>query len=240
MKNRVSSVTQGSGLSVHSCAARQVEAAKTLFFIAEKRWGKFWKAPYQTEMRRLLAVIFLLVGAYLTSCFKANEIEQIIGPYFIGAVDVSENMGIVYNENEDYSGGGYVVSPTVYEIEWNDKFITAKQHPRESPEKLIIRDYSEHAFDSLKKAGQMERIHVVSDSLAKVKFALNKKAGLFSKLSNREYRKNLTFYYLIDTRDKSRYSMLFLSATEFESALDSLKVGKFENKRYYEHLDKTE
>ncbi|MFT4526206.1 MAG: hypothetical protein ACI85F_002371 [Bacteroidia bacterium] len=191
-------------------------------------------------MRRLLTVIFLLAGACLTSCFDTIENEQIIGPYFILATDLPENMCIVYNENEDHSGGGYVVSPTVYEIEWNDKYISAKQHPRESPEKLILGDYREHAFDSLKKAGQMERIHVVSDSLAKVKFELSKKAGLFSKLSNKEYRKNLTFYYLIDIRDRSPYSTLFLSKSAFESALDSLKVGKFENKRYYEHLDAKE
>lgn len=38
MKNRGSSVKHGSGLSVRSCAARKGEAAKTLFFMAEKRW----------------------------------------------------------------------------------------------------------------------------------------------------------------------------------------------------------
>jgi hypothetical protein len=39
MSNRVSSVTQGSGLSVRTCAARQGEAVKTLFFMARKRYG---------------------------------------------------------------------------------------------------------------------------------------------------------------------------------------------------------
>ncbi len=37
MKNRVSSVTQGSGLSARSCAAQQGKGAKTVFLIAEKR-----------------------------------------------------------------------------------------------------------------------------------------------------------------------------------------------------------
>ncbi|MFT5184076.1 MAG: hypothetical protein ACI84C_001204 [Flavobacteriales bacterium] len=44
----------------------------------------------------------------------------------------------------------------------------------------------------------------------------------------------------MDIRDRSPYSTLFLSKSAFESALDSLKVGKFENKRYYEHLDAKE
>ena len=37
MQNRVSSVRQGSGLPFRSCPVGQGEAAKTLFFIAEKR-----------------------------------------------------------------------------------------------------------------------------------------------------------------------------------------------------------
>jgi hypothetical protein len=55
MKNRVSSVTQGSGLSVHSCAARQGEAAKILFFIAEKRCKEFSNG--QLELKPVLSLL---------------------------------------------------------------------------------------------------------------------------------------------------------------------------------------
>lgn len=165
----------------------------------------------------------------LTSCFDTIESQQIVGPYFVLAIDLPENMCIVYNEKEDHSGGGHVVSPTVYEIEWNDNFIVAKQHPKNDIEELVLNDYRLHTFDSLKKAGLMEQIHSISDSLSKVKFEVNKQAGLLDKLKGK-IKKDLTLYYLIDTRERSPYSTLFLSKQELDTALIKLKVGRF-NKR---------
>lgn len=191
-----------------------------------------------TTLQNVTIATISLVSLTLTGCiFDTVEDEQIAGPYFVLAVDLPENMCIVYNEKEDHSGGGHVVSPTVYEIEWNDNFIVAKQHPKNDIEELVLNDYREHAFDSLKKSGQMEHIHSISDSLSKVKFEVNKQAGLFDKLKEKN-KKDITLYYLIDTREKSPYSTLFLSKQELDSELIKLNVGRLDRRKYYDYLDK--
>ncbi|MBV6486049.1 MAG: hypothetical protein KFKLKKLM_02681 [Flavobacteriales bacterium] len=188
-------------------------------------------------MKTTIAPIFILLMTCMTSCFDTIESEQLVGPYFVLAIDLPENMCIVYNEKEDHSGGGHVVSPTVYEIEWNDNFIVAKQHPKDDIESIVLNDYREHAFDSLKKSGQMEHIHSISDSLSKVKFAVNKQAGLYEKLKGKTKR-DITIFYLIDTRERSPYSTLFLSKHELDSALIELNVGRLDKRKYYDYLDK--
>ncbi|MEZ5009532.1 MAG: hypothetical protein R2753_15410 [Chitinophagales bacterium] len=142
-------------------------------------------------------------------------------------------MCIIYNEKENYSGGGHVVPPTVYEINWNNKFILTKQHPKDKLKELLLRDYRLHAFDSLKKAGQIDRVHFISDSLSKVKFEINKEAGLFDNFKI-ENVNDLTFYYLIDTRERALYSTLFLNKQELDIAISKLNVGEFENKIYFD------
>jgi hypothetical protein len=188
-------------------------------------------------MKTATTTIFILLMTCLTSCFDTIESEQLVGPYFVLAIDLPENMCIVYNEKEDHSGGGHVVSPTVYEIEWNDSFIVSKQHPKDDIEELVLNDYRLHAFDSLKKSGQTEQIHSISDSLSKVQFAKHKQAGLFDKFKGKN-KKDITLYYLIDTRERSPYSTLFLSKQELDTALVKLNVGQLDKKKYYDYLDK--
>lgn len=190
-------------------------------------------------MRKISQAICIIIPTLLTSCFWGSyKNEQIVGPYFLSAPDSPDQMSIVYTEKEDYSGGGVVIDRTIYEIEWNKDFIVAKQHPS-NIKRTITEIYVGHKFDSLKKTGQVTNIHLIADSLGKRKYALEEQSGRFE-ITKDKNKNDVTLYYLIDVKTKQYWPTLFLSQEELETAMKTLSVGHFDNRLYFDPLDRRE
>jgi nitrous oxide reductase accessory protein NosL len=74
-------------------------------------------------LARLLPVLALL----LSGCGYAHD-EKLTGPYRLIAVDVDEQMDVSYS----LPNGGAIgrIPETVFSVGWNDRYIVAKQHPK--------------------------------------------------------------------------------------------------------------
>jgi hypothetical protein len=69
----------------------------------------------------------LLSALFLFGCgLGFSHDEQIVGPYRLIAVDVSEQMHVAYSLGKDAIGR---IPETVFAVGWNDHYIVAKQHP---------------------------------------------------------------------------------------------------------------
>jgi hypothetical protein len=74
----------------------------------------------------LVSMIFLL-----QSCQDLAHEEKIVTDFYLIAVDADTDMSLSYKVNE----GGYIgiISPTVFSVGYDSKYLYAKQHP-EGPE----------------------------------------------------------------------------------------------------------
>lgn len=74
----------------------------------------------------LAVPLTLVVGLVLRGFGFAHD-EHLVGPYYLNAVDIREQMSLAY-ALEDGSRIGRV-DATVFAVGWNDRYIVAKQHP---------------------------------------------------------------------------------------------------------------
>ena len=79
-------------------------------------------------MKKITYILFLII---LSSCgvFDYTYQKQIGESYFLRAIDLKESMCIAFGTKDSNEG---IVPSTVYEVQWNDEIILAKQHPRNS------------------------------------------------------------------------------------------------------------
>jgi hypothetical protein len=85
-----------------------------------------------SPMRLLLACAFGgILATQLASCGFAHD-ETLTGPYRLVAVDTQEEMSICYTLEKGNCVGR--VSGTIFSVGWNERFIVAKQHPRNNRE----------------------------------------------------------------------------------------------------------
>jgi hypothetical protein len=71
-------------------------------------------------------LIFLLFG-----CFPFGESnEHIVGRYYLGYLDGRDYMSIEVESKKNKGSYRSVITPTVFEIGFNENFIIAKQHPK--------------------------------------------------------------------------------------------------------------
>ncbi|MBI3503003.1 MAG: hypothetical protein HY063_14530 [Bacteroidetes bacterium] len=184
-------------------------------------------------MKKIFLLFFLIFILFLTGCFDTVEETHIYDQYIILAIDVSDNMCIVF-KNEDYSNST-VIAPTVFDVEWNNDYILAKQHPA-SFKNAIISDFYPKIFDSLRKNNWEDDIYWRADSLATIKYKKNFKLGLYNDFIDKS-KNEITLYYLIDTRFNDKKGKLYLTLSELDKDLIKLNVGKFTNKKYFSSLD---
>ncbi|WP_333662222.1 hypothetical protein [Chishuiella changwenlii] len=96
-------------------------------------------------MRKCILVIFSLLLFSSCNDIKSN---QIIGRYYLVAVDTKDDMSIGYEVDE--SGNTVDVVPeTIFSVGNNDKYIIAKQHPntnRKITNYFIIPIYKEFTY----------------------------------------------------------------------------------------------
>lgn len=79
---------------------------------------------------KLFLFLFFLVF-FLSSCHQMTVEEKIIDNYYIAASDDSDEKFLSFHENSDNQIYGSIIEPCVFAIGYNDKFIIAKQHPKE-------------------------------------------------------------------------------------------------------------
>lgn len=75
---------------------------------------------------KFLLISFMLW--HLAACNGNAYHEELVGGYFLYAVDVRSDMILGYKDGK-YGIG--IIKATVYAAGYNDKFIILKQHPRE-------------------------------------------------------------------------------------------------------------
>ncbi len=178
--------------------------------------------------------LLFLISVSVTSCFDTIKNEQIVGPYFLIAIDSKEDMCIIYNESENYSGGAAVVNSTVFEINFNNNYIIAMQHPIEGVKETILHNYREQIFYNSKIEFNSAKVN--TDSLARIKYDEDKLDGKLDNFYGKE-NKEITLYYLIDVKSKLPNSTLYLTKQELDSALLKLNVGVLDRKIYFQDLD---
>ena len=78
-------------------------------------------------MLKYVVLLALVSGTLLSGCGFVHD-EHIVGPYYLNAVDTDEQMSLCYA----LDGGDRVgrIDETVFAVGWNDRFIVAKQHPK--------------------------------------------------------------------------------------------------------------
>ena len=86
------------------------------------RFGDATRLGMKT-LARLLPVIALL----FSGCGYVHD-EKLTGPYRLIAVDVDEQMNVSYSLPNGSAVGR--IPETVFSVGWNDRYIVAKQHPK--------------------------------------------------------------------------------------------------------------
>lgn len=80
-------------------------------------------------MKKISILTFTLLLTQLVGCWQTVVFdEKITGPYRLSAIDITEEMSVCYElEEEDTCIGR--IPETVFSVGWNENFIVAKQHP---------------------------------------------------------------------------------------------------------------
>jgi hypothetical protein len=193
--------------------------------------------------RRDSFCILVSISTILTGCFSfdTNTSDNIIGNYYIIAIDESEES-LNYNANKGGDGFSTVlVDGSVYEVLWNDNFILTKQHPEDSVAELaynLIRyklwrdtvktmnlaDKSKLSFDTL--------LNKAIDNSSKANFQKRLLKGDLTFIKNTK-QSEITFYYLIDIKNNPEEPIAFFNKDSLNLWLDKLQVGTLTKKRTY-------
>lgn len=98
--------------------------------------------------KRIIISLIIISLFCLWFCFYGRFVhdELLTGNYRLIAVDVSEQMSVCYSLNK----GGAVgrINETVYSVGWDNRYIVAKQHPKNDRTKTNF-FYLEMAKDSM-------------------------------------------------------------------------------------------
>ena len=80
----------------------------------------------QPDMK-VLALLLPVIALLFCGCGYAHD-EKLTGPYRLIAVDVDEQMDVSYSLPKGSALGR--IPETVFSVGWNDRYIVAKQHPK--------------------------------------------------------------------------------------------------------------
>jgi hypothetical protein len=97
-----------------------------------------------------ITVALLFIGfmfLYWSNDYEKTEVFKVTGNYQLSYFSNKKSMTLYYNYKEEY-GGSKVIDETVYQVDWNDEWIIAKQHPNlEEPIQDRLFNYSEKTGD---------------------------------------------------------------------------------------------
>lgn len=80
---------------------------------------------------KYLFIIFLIIIFSCDSSFRYKE--NIIGNYYLVALELNEDMSLSYKVNEEDDAFVGIVNPTVFALGYNKDYIIVKQHPEKKP-----------------------------------------------------------------------------------------------------------
>ena len=179
----------------------------------------------------------------LTSCGFAYE-KELVDNYFLVACDVGEQMSLTYN-NDGKSNYSTIISETIFETKWNDRFIVVKTHPADIRKSIRLIYYCKHLKSSGLKEDptrhaftqkEVDEIHN-ADSLAEMDADTILKSINIMDGKDRAKRQ-VTLYYLLDTKNQNQDPLLYLTENELNIALQQQQVGVLNHSKYFEYLDK--
>jgi hypothetical protein len=179
-------------------------------------------------------IAIVLISLILTGCLGFSYQKELIDNYYLIACDVGEQMNLSYNKDGG-SNYGTLVSQTVFEAKWNDRFIVIKTHPENLRESLKYAFYLQY----VSKLG-ISNNYAEADSLAEIKTNVFMETRNIYGTNKNEYRHNLTLYYLLDTKNQGQIPLVFLEEEELNKAMEEKRVGKLTNTEYFDYLDKKE
>ena len=184
----------------------------------------------------------IFISTVLTSCFHfdTNTYDNIIGNYYVLAIDDSEEF-LTYSTEKDGSWSSSLVDGSVYEVLWNDNFILTKQHPEDRVKELACNHIRHKLWrDTVNKMNLADNSKLYLDALLNKKIDDYAKADFQKRLAsgdlifiNNTKQSDITFYYLIDIKNKPEEPIVFFNKDSLNLWLDKLQVGKLTNKRTY-------
>jgi len=194
----------------------------------------------------LKASIVIVLTLSLTGCGFAYK-KELIDNYFLVATDIDEQMSLDYNDDEArkqiYST---IISETVFDAKWNDRFIVVKTHPVDTKESIKsiyyykhLRNDAQFKVDSTRVSFTQKEVDAIdganilaqrdADSILESIKLLNGKG---------QTRGKFTLYYLLDTKNQNQVPLLFITENELNVALQQQQVGVLNHSKYFEDLDK--
>ncbi len=183
------------------------------------------------HFKKIIGILFLSLAL---ACSNTFEHKKLIDHYYLLALDAPESMTLSYSDKgeEPYT---QIVPPTIFEAQWNDRFIIVKSHPQEF-KKTVTEALHYNFIKDLQKDTGVKNIEYKADKLAEKEYYRLLKSGEFDKIK-KENKNQFTIYYLLDTKDQNKQPIIFFTEKELDAALQELKVGELPNKKYYEALD---
>ncbi len=177
----------------------------------------------------------IIISSTLIGCLDTIERKELITNYYLLAIDLPDNMTLCYS---DESGPVFsnLIAPTIFEVQWNERFIILKSHPKDFKASIteVLRN---EFFKELAKDSTLENIAYTADTLSEKEYYRLLQSGKFEEI-NHKHKQKATIYYLLDTRNQNQDPKLFLTETKLKNALIELSVGNLPNRQYYEFLDK--
>lgn len=202
----------------------------------------------RTMNNRFFYLIFigLIIQITFQSCSSENE-NKIIGKYYIEKIgDSKTSLSYEINQNEpNHSFKKNLISAYVYEVQWNDNFILAKQHPEyEVQVEALNQIFHINRRKTMKEKELNNENEFYSDTLLVEKVRNTSKIEFEKRLENGDLKfinrtsnnknaeeNNITFYYLIDIKNSPKEPIAFFNKDSLNFHIDKLEVGKFKNKR---------
>lgn len=193
-------------------------------------------------------IYFIFFIFIIQSCKVEND-TKIIGQYYIQKIgDSKTSLSYEINQNEPkLSYKKNLINAYVYEVQWNDNFILAKQHPeyevkvealsqifhinkRKTMKEKELNNENEFYFDTL----LVEKVRNIS----KIEFEKRLENGDLKFINKTSNNKNveensITFYYLIDIKNNPYVPFVFFHRDSLSFHIDRLKVGEFKHKRNF-------
>lgn len=187
-------------------------------------------------MRKFIKIIgAIIISTTLIGCLDTIERKELIDNYYLLAIDIPDNMTLCYS---DEGGPVYsnLIAPTIFEVQWNDRFIIVKSHPEDFKTSVtdVLRN---NILKELAKDSTLENIGYTADTLSEREYSRLLQLGEIDEFDKKN-KNNVTIYYLLDTNNQNQDPLLFLTEPELKLALEELNVGVLTNKLYYETLDK--
>lgn len=201
---------------------------------------------YRNYIRSYIYLIFFIF--VIQGCKVEND-TNIIGHYYIQKIgDSKASLSYELNQNEPkLSYKKNLISAYVYEVQWNNNFILAKQYPEYDVKvEALSQIFNKNRRKTMKEKGLNNENEFYSDTIlvekvrntSKIEFEKRLENGdlkFINKISNNKNAEanNITFYYLIDIKKSPKEPIAFFNKDSLNVHIDKSEVGKFKHKRNF-------